>query len=348
MQRAPALPAAAPAPELRDEASRLLGLLAGHVATRTVQLGLAHGVIEALARHPDGTTVSDLAAETRLDPYFLATWSRAAFAAQLIDGDESGYWLAPHIATLLLDDSSPAVVGPTFAVLGQPEIFDRFSAEFATGTRMWWNDTSPDFIRAVARTGHPFYVRLIPGGLSRIPGLDARLAGDARILDTACGSGLGLIRLATNYPNASVVGIDGDPLSIERARDAVETAGLGGRIEVVLEPLEDLEHSDEFDLVINNISMHECRDIERVSANVARSLRPGGVFAISDFSFPGSSSELRSVPGLVMSGVQYFEAQIDDQLVPVQAYLDLLARHGFQNVGSFQLTPVHAVTYGQR
>jgi hypothetical protein len=49
-----------------------------------------------------------------------------------------------------------------------------------------------------------------------------------------------------------------------------------------------------------------------------------------------------------MSGIQFFEAQIDDQLLPVSTYLDLLDRHGFRDVGSFELSPVHAVTYGQK
>jgi hypothetical protein len=48
-----------------------------------------------------------------------------------------------------------------------------------------------------------------------------------------------------------------------------------------------------------------------------------------------------------MSGIQFFEAQIDDQLLPTSTYLELLGRHGFREIGSFELSPVHAVTYGR-
>jgi hypothetical protein len=48
-----------------------------------------------------------------------------------------------------------------------------------------------------------------------------------------------------------------------------------------------------------------------------------------------------------MSGIQFFEAQIDDQLLPRSAYDELLTRHGFTDLGWFQLTPMHAVTYGR-
>ena len=49
-----------------------------------------------------------------------------------------------------------------------------------------------------------------------------------------------------------------------------------------------------------------------------------------------------------MSGIQFFEAQIDDQLLPRAAYDDLLARHGFTDLGWVQLTPLHALTWGRR
>ena len=49
-----------------------------------------------------------------------------------------------------------------------------------------------------------------------------------------------------------------------------------------------------------------------------------------------------------MSGIQFFEARIGDQLLPVADYLDLLNRHGFREVDYFDITPVLAVTHGRR
>jgi ubiquinone/menaquinone biosynthesis C-methylase UbiE len=104
----------------------------------------------------------------------------------------------------------------------------------------------------------------------------------------------------------------------------------------------------EFDVVMINVSMHECRDIEKVTQNVHRALKPNGYFVISDFPFPETTEESRTVPARVMFGIQYFEAMIDDQLMPTQAFVDLLTRHEFKGVGAFDMTPVHAVTYGQK
>lgn len=42
------------------------------------------------------------------------------------------------------------------------------------------------------------------------------------------------------------------------------------------------------------------------------------------------------------------KAQIDDQLLPRRAYDELLTRHGFAHLGSAELTPMHALTWGRR
>ncbi|HEY5890314.1 MAG TPA: hypothetical protein VIW94_06420, partial [Acidimicrobiia bacterium] len=112
--------------------------------------------------------------------------------------------------------------------------------------------------------------------------------------------------------------------------------------------MEDFDADRRYDLITVNVSMHECRDIDLVTESVLAALKPGGYFLNSDFAFPATGEGLRTVPGRIMTGIQLFEAQIDDQLVTVEFYLDLLARHGFTDVGSVELNPVHAVTYGRK
>jgi len=278
----------------------------------------------------------------------VSVWCRAAFAAGVCERAGDGYRLAPHMATLLLDKSSAAYAGGVFTVLEQHEMFGRFEASLASGERMWWADTSPDWITNVSVTGTPFYTRLVPGGLERVPGLPERLTAGCAVVDTACGSGAGLVRLARAYPACTITGVDGDQHSVDLARARVADAGLADRVAVVCSALEDMALDAPATVVVNNISMHECRDIDRVTGNVRDSLEPNGWFVISDFPFPDTDEGLRSVPGRIMSGIQFFEAQIDDQLLPRAAYDALLARHGFTDLGSAQLTPMHALTWGRR
>lgn len=331
------------------QAGAMLSHVAGHVAVRTVELGLRHGTLAELAEHPDGLSADDLAAALGADPLYTTVWTRAAHAAGILDrADDGRFRLAPHLDTLLLDEDAPTYVGGVFTVMTAPEMFDWFSERLASGERVWWDDASHEFIRAVSGTGRPFYTRLIPGGLARVPGLTDTLHAGADVLDTACGAGVGLVRMAQTFPATTVTGADGDAYSLELAAERIAAAGLDDRVALVHTPLEQLDAEDAFDLVVNNISMHECRDVDAVTGNVHRALRPGGWFVISDLPFPADADGLRTTPGRVMSGIQFWEALIDDQLVPAHTYRELLDRHGFADVRTVELTPLHAVTFGRR
>lgn len=334
-------------PTIQEQGPLLVSHVAGYVSHRTIALGLRSGMIGALPSTGDGLSARELAEALALDPFYVAVWCRASVAAGVCDDEGERYRLAPHMATLLLDTTSPAYVGGVFTVLEQPEVFDRFEEHLASGERLWWDECSPEWIAGVAGTGTPFYTRLVPAGLEQIPGLADRLAAGCRVVDTACGSGAGVVRLAQTYPDCEIVGVDGDAHSLDIAADRAEQAGVQGRVELVESPLEDMRLDKTATLVVNNISMHECRDIDRVTDNVAASLEPGGWFVISDFPFPDTTAGLRTPPGRVMAGIQFFEAQIDDQLLPRTAYDDLLAGHGFTDLGSLQLTPMHALTWGR-
>lgn len=335
-------------PSVTDQAKPLLGHIAGYASHRTIGIGLRTGLVEGLARSPEGTTPDGLAEDLELDPFYVSVWCRSALAAGVCERAGDGYRLAPHMETLLLDRDSPAYVGGVFLVLEQRELFDRFEEVLASGERLWWDETSPEWIAGVASTGTPFYARLVPGGLSKVPGLQDRLTAGCRVVDTSCGAGNGLVRLAEAYPECEIVGVDGDAYSIDLARKRISDAGVSDRVSLHVSPLEDMRLEKPATLVINNISMHECRDIDRSTERVREALETGGWFVISDFPFPDTDEGLASVPGRIMGGIQFFEAQIDDQLLPRRAYDELLDRHGFTDLGSVELTPVHALTWGRR
>ena len=129
-----------------------------------------------------------------------------------------------------------------------------------------------------------------------MPGMDDKLAEGARVVDLSCGAGYGLVRMAHHYPKCSLVGVDGDAYSLEIARERLDKGGIQGQIGLVHSSLEELGVVDEYDVVVNNISMHECRDIEKATANIYRSLKQGGYFVISDFPFPDATEDCRTVP----------------------------------------------------
>jgi SAM-dependent methyltransferase len=334
--------------ELQEQAGALLGNAAGYIATRTIRIGLDHGLFELIAEHGP-TSSAELAESAGLDDLYSEVWCRSAFAAGLLDGhDADAYTLAPHIEVLLLDKSSPGYVGGLFKVLTLPEVFDTFGENFKSGERIWWDQTSPAWIAAVGETGGAFNTRFIPGGISQVPGAADRLTAGGKVLELACGTGVGLVRLGTEYPSLGLVGLDGDAHSLSSARSRIDDAGLSSKVDLIHSGMEDLNAEEEFDAITINVSMHECRDIDTVTAAVHRALKPGGYFLNSDFPFPETGDGVKTVPGRIMSGVQFFEALIDDQLLSVSYYLDLYERHGFSETGVVEVTPVHAITWARK
>ena len=278
----------------------------------------------------------------------MGVWCSAAYGAEVLDADGDIFKLAPHMDKLLLDKDFPGYVGGLPNIMVQPELFDTFAKNLPSGKRSWWDECSPEWIEAVSLTATPFFSRLVAGGFDRVPGLSDWLAGEVKIMDLACGAGAGLQKLAAAYPKATLVGVDGDAHSLEVTGQKLKDAGLSDRVSLVKSTFEELDAGDDFDIVIINVSMHDCRDIDKVTQNVNRALKPDGYFVISDFPFPDTIEGVRTPPARVMSGIQFFEALIDDQLLPTQAYVDLLTKHGFKNVAAFDMTPVHAVTHGQK
>jgi len=349
--------------DIKQQAGVLLSQVAGYIGVRCIEIGLKSGLVEALSKAPGGLTAPALAEAAGTDLFYTRIWCRSAYGAQVIEvvGDgadasegydpaardfkperELTFRLAPHMATLLLDSEHPAYLGGMPKVLSQPEIFDGFAQRLESGERIWWEDCGPDFIDAVSETGVPFYVRMIPAGFERIPGLHDTLAAGAAVTELCSGAGRGLARFSSAYPKCSLTGVDGDAYSLKVARER-----LGPDADLIVSALEEMELADQ-DMVFINISMHECRDIDEVAKRVHAGLKPGGRFVISDFPFPETIAGSRTVPGRIMSGIQFFEGLIGDQLMATSAFVDVLARNGFNDIASFDLTPVHAVTVGTR
>ena len=271
--------------ELKEQAGALLESAAGYIATRTIKIGLDHGLFEVIAERGPLSS-DDLAGAAGIDQLYSQVWCRSAFASGALAGHEdNAYELAPHIEELLLNQASPAYVGGLFKVITEPEMFDVFSENLSSGERIWWDQTSPQWIAAVGETGGAFNTRFIPDGLSQIPGASECLAAGDRGLELACGTGVGLVRLGTESPRLGLVGLDGDAHSLRAARARVDDAGMSERVELLHSGMEDLDASGEYDAITINVSMHECRDIEKVthrrpvvgSGLLPRPLRPARV-----------------------------------------------------------------------
>jgi malonyl-CoA O-methyltransferase len=157
------------------------------------------------------------------------------------------------------------------------------------------------------------------------------------VLDLGCGTGHGAEALAARWPRARMIALDASPAMLAQAarRDGA------ARFELQLADAESIPLPDaSVDLVFSNLLLPWCEDIDAVFAEVARVLKPRGLFTFTTFG-PDTLVELRTA---------WRAADLEAALHPFTDMHDLgdgLVRAGFAepvlDVSRFTLTYPDAV-----
>jgi phosphoethanolamine N-methyltransferase len=130
---------------------------------------------------------------------------------------------------------------------------------------------------------------LSPGGAQEVRTLlkGTDLAG-RRVLDVGSGLGAVALLLISEHGAREVVGIDVEPRLLDRATAAAEKAGLSERARFLrVEPGPFPFPDGSFDVVFSKDAMVHIPDKPALYADVLRVLRPGGLFAASDWLYGG-------------------------------------------------------------
>ncbi|HUJ69343.1 MAG TPA: methyltransferase domain-containing protein, partial [Syntrophorhabdales bacterium] len=115
------------------------------------------------------------------------------------------------------------------------------------------------------------------------------LRGDENVLDLGCGDGVLTARIAESLPRGRVVGIDASQGMIDAALQK-----KGENLEFLRMDIDDLKFSVQFDVVFSNATLHWVKDHNRLLANIAMSLKDGGVLRF-DFAGEGNCSHFLKV-----------------------------------------------------
>ena len=131
---------------------------------------------------------------------------------------------------------------------------------------------------------------LHPGGLALTERLGVLLGldADSRMLDLAAGRGASALHLARVF-GCQVVGVDYSPHNVALAQEAADREGLADRVQFSVGDAECLSGfgDDAFDAVVCECAYCTFPDKAAAAREIARVLRPGGRFGLSDLTRSG-------------------------------------------------------------
>jgi trans-aconitate 2-methyltransferase len=118
------------------------------------------------------------------------------------------------------------------------------------------------------------------------------LDGDERVLDAGCGTGQVTERLLERLPDGEVVALDGSPSMIDQARERLGEDRVRYLVHDLLDPIP----IEPVDAVLSTATFHWVPDHDRLFANLAEVLEPGGQLT-AQCGGEGNAAELAHVVG---------------------------------------------------
>lgn len=154
--------------------------------------------------------------------------------------------------------------------------------------------------------------------------------GTERVLDLGCGDGTNTAKIAELVPNGETIGIDASKGMINVAKQKERN-----NLHFVLMDINELNFTDEFDVVFSNATLHWVQDHNRLITNVIRSLRHDG-FLRFNFAADGNCSHFFKVIRKAMTLDRFSRYFADFKwpwyMPPVEEYKALVEKSGLNDV----------------
>jgi SAM-dependent methyltransferase len=311
-------------------------------ASLALMLSIGHqtGLLDVLADLPP-STATDIARRADRHERYVREWLAAMTAAGAViyEPEAATYELPPEHAACLTRAAGPGNLArlaqfiPLMATVEKP-LIDCFRA----GGGVPYSEYG-DFHRIMAEESAATHdAGLLAEVVPLVPGLRDRLTSGIDVADVGCGSGHAVNVLAAAFPDSRFVGYDFSEEGIAAGRREAESLGLTNTAFEVVDVAR-LAELSRFDLITAFDAIHDQADPRTVLANIARALRPDGVFLMVDIA---ASSHLEDNLGHPMATFLYMISTMHCTTVSLsldgeglgtmwgeQVARDLLAEAGF-------------------
>ncbi len=159
----------------------------------------------------------------------------------------------------------------------------------------------------------------------------AQVQPGQRVLDLACGTATLTIAIQQAHPQATIIGIDGDPAILRQARAKAERNGVEIQLDQGMSY--ELPYTDEsFDHVLSSLFFHHLtrENKLRTLTEIKRVLKPGGEFHVADWGAPQNVLMKLASQGIVMLDGATTKDNFAGQLP------EFIGRSGFEGVEETQ------------
>ena len=165
------------------------------------------------------------------------------------------------------------------------------------------------------------HARMADWGFSHLPEIDPKSA-----VDLGCGGGRNAGELLKLFPLAHVTAVDYSELSVEKAKEYNRNMIAEGRCEVRQGDVSDLKlPAESFDLATAFETIYFWLGLEKCFSQVARILKPGGVFMICNES-DGTDAASKKFESII-DGMKCYTAQELEAALRAAGFTDVKSDH---------------------
>ncbi len=261
---------------------KFVGDLGAAMSASLVLLGDELGLYRAM----DGAGLissAELAEKTATHERCVREWLAAQAASGYVSHDAASgrYFLTDEQAFALAQEDSPAYCPGAFQIVSAVvKDAHKVAEAFRTGSGVGWHEHHHSLFEGTERFFRPNYAaNLVANWIPALDGVGEKLRNGAVVADVGCGYGASTIIMAQAFPQSKFYAYDYHQMSLEKAKQRAQRAGVADRIDFRQATAKDYPN-EHYDLIAFFDCLHDMGDPVGAAKHARETLKKDGAWMI--------------------------------------------------------------------